>query len=111
LLLMVLAFVACSPGGCPADPGGPCTPGQSECRGDYYCSVGGVCTKACGNDVDCNATCETAEDCGGDWACQGGACTCVTSPCPEEASCIDGHCQRSCASTSTCTFDPYAPRS
>jgi hypothetical protein len=25
-------------------------------------------------------------------------------------SCIQGHCQRACAATNSCGYDPYAPR-
>ena len=119
ILLALLAFAACGGGrGCPADPGAFCTPNQSDCRGDYYCSAGGICTKECGPDADCKPACKNAEDCGASddgqdiWSCTSGACECAGGICPESPSCIDGHCQLSCALDGTGpTNDPYAPRS
>lgn len=110
-------LAACAGKGCPADPGGFCTVGDSDCRGDYYCAVGGVCTKICAAESDCAPSCLTNEDCGSgkddpspDWVCASNVCECRSGTCPEAVSCIQGHCQRACAATNSCGYDPYAPR-
>ena len=116
-ILPLLLLLSCTRAGCPTDPGANCTPGVSDCRGDFYCSVGGVCTKVCTTDSDCKASCETVDDCGSDpesanpeWDCVSSTCECKLDVCPEAPTCIAGHCQRICATDGTCPPDPYGAR-
>lgn len=112
--LLALFVSACGPSGCPSDPGGGCTPGNNDCRGDYYCSVGGVCTKPCSDDTGCLIECSEDDDCfgggRGNWRCMEGVCGCLTD-CPEPTACYDGYCQLACAETDGCGYTPYQRRS
>lgn len=109
----LLLFAACSQGrGCLADPGAGCVPGSSDCRGDYYCAVGGVCTKACTSDIVCAPTCESNEDCAGEdaespWRCEGAVCVCVGEACPAPVTCQGGYCLQDCGDSAQCGLDPY----
>ncbi len=114
-MVALTLFALCSILGCPVDAGGGCTPDTSDCRGDYYCAIGGVCTKVCEADVECVATCETAQNCGGTtaektWTCEMGACACSGPECPNVVKCYGGYCQRECAANGGCAYTPYKRR-
>ena len=101
-------------GSCLSAPGGLCTPGGDGCPGDYYCSVAGICTRACEAVADCTIRCEdgcpTSNGFGEQWTCVEEVCTCE-GEC-REVVCAEGQCQAACFLDGTCgqLADPYSGR-